>query len=78
MWDILAPLIEDDDPEAVPGQLDAAAMGGMSSMNGMSGTGAAEGRLRELMRDPRYWRDRDPGFVARVASGFERLYPGNA
>lgn len=69
MWDILAPLIEDDGLDAVPGQADAGAAGGPD---------AAEGRLRELMRDPRYWRDRDPGFVARVAAGFERLYPGKA
>jgi hypothetical protein len=30
--------------------------------------------LQEMMRDPRYWRDRDPEFVARVTRGFEQLY----
>ena len=38
--------------------------------------GADEAELRKLMRDPRYWRDRDPALLAKVAAGFERLYPG--
>ena len=28
-----------------------------------------------MMRDPRYWRDRNPEFVARVTDGFRRLFP---
>ncbi|GLR81149.1 capsid assembly protein [Azospirillum oryzae] len=35
-----------------------------------------EAELRTLMRDPRYWRDRDPAVIARVTEGFQRLYPG--
>jgi len=35
-----------------------------------------ETELNQLMRDPRYWRDRDPAFVARVTRGFEQLYSG--
>lgn len=35
----------------------------------------SEAGLRELMRDPRYWRERDPAIVARVTDGFSRLYP---
>ncbi len=31
--------------------------------------------LAQMMRDPRYWRDRDPAFVAQVTEGFRRLYP---
>lgn len=34
-----------------------------------------EKRLRELMSDPRYWRDQDKALVAKVRAGFERLYP---
>ena len=34
-----------------------------------------EAELDEMMRDPRYWRTRDPDFVARVTEGFKRLYP---
>ncbi|HYD97769.1 MAG TPA: hypothetical protein VEH84_00175 [Alphaproteobacteria bacterium] len=36
---------------------------------------AGEAELRRLMRDPRYWRDRDPALVAQVTEGFKRLYP---
>ena len=35
----------------------------------------AEGELRDLMRDPRYWRDHDGDLVKRVTEGFRRLYP---
>jgi hypothetical protein len=35
-----------------------------------------EPALARMMRDPRYWRERDPAFVAQVTAGFERLYPG--
>ncbi len=35
----------------------------------------SEQDLYGLMRDPRYWRDRNPEVVARVTQGFERLYP---
>lgn len=37
--------------------------------------GGGEADLHTLMRDPRYWRDRDPATVARVTEGFQRLYP---
>jgi hypothetical protein len=40
------------------------------------GGGEGEAELRTLMRDPRYWRDRDPAVIARVTEGFQRLYPG--
>jgi hypothetical protein len=32
--------------------------------------------LSAMMRDPRYWRDRDPAFVGEVTEGFNRLYAG--
>lgn len=32
--------------------------------------------LSAMMRDPRYWRDRDPAFVGEVTEGFKRLYAG--
>ncbi|MGH6918857.1 MAG: capsid assembly protein [Geminicoccaceae bacterium] len=34
-----------------------------------------ESSLSQMMRDPRYWRDRDPHVVAKVTEGFQRLYP---
>ncbi len=33
-----------------------------------------ERMLDEMVRDPRYWRDRDPDFIARVTDGFRRLF----
>ena len=33
-----------------------------------------EEALIEMMRDRRYWRQRDPEFIARVTAGFKRLY----
>ena len=34
-----------------------------------------EARLHDMMRDPRYWRDRDPEFIGRVTAGFRRIFP---
>ena len=34
-----------------------------------------EAELTRMMRDPRYWRERDAAFVAQVTEGFQRLYP---
>lgn len=30
--------------------------------------------LQSMMRDPKYWRDKDPSFVAKVTEGFQRVY----
>lgn len=30
--------------------------------------------LQSMMRDPRYWRDKDPAFVAKVTEGFQSVY----
>lgn len=30
--------------------------------------------LSSMMRDPRYWRDRDPAFVAEVTAGYKQLF----
>ncbi len=44
---------------------------------GQSAAGASDEReLQSMMRDPKYWRDKDPSFVAKVTEGFERLYSG--
>ena len=39
-------------------------------------TNTSENDLRRLMRDPKYWRERDPATVAQVRGGFAKLYPG--
>jgi hypothetical protein len=36
----------------------------------------AEMDLQSMMRDPKYWRDQDPAFVAKVTEGFKRMYGG--
>ena len=36
-------------------------------------TPATEAELRAMMRDPRYWRAREPAFVQRVTEGFRKL-----
>jgi len=33
-----------------------------------------ERALRKMMRDPRYWRSREPEYVKRVTEGFKRLF----
>jgi len=38
--------------------------------------GVTEETLKELMRDPRYWRDQDPSIVRKVQRGYEALFPG--
>jgi hypothetical protein len=32
--------------------------------------------LRAMMQNPKYWRDRDPAFIAKVSEGFQRIYTG--
>lgn len=48
----------------------------LGSGGGPGGDAPGEDDLKAMMRDPRYWRDRDPAFVAKVGAGFSRLYPG--
>jgi hypothetical protein len=33
-----------------------------------------ESGLRAMMQNPKYWRDRDPSFIAKVSEGFQRIY----
>lgn len=40
------------------------------------GAALTEDQLVGLMRDPRYWKKRDPEILAKVTEGFRRLYPG--
>lgn len=44
---------------------------GSGSFDGLDETG-----LRNMMQSPKYWRDRDPAFIAKVSEGFQRLYAG--
>jgi hypothetical protein len=40
------------------------------------GGGTQERDLHAMMRDPRYHRERDPAFVAKVTEGFRKMYGG--
>lgn len=31
-------------------------------------------KLREMIADPRYWRDGDPDYIRKVMDGFNKLY----
>ena len=33
--------------------------------------------LKSMMRDPKYWREKDPAFVAKVTDGFAKMYNTN-
>jgi hypothetical protein len=46
----------------------------LNEANGPQG-GVDEATLTRMMRDPRYWRERDPAFITQVTEGFQRLYP---
>lgn len=47
----------------------------LSAFQPMGGGGASEEKdLNAMMRDPRYWRDRDPEYVAKVTERFKRQY----
>jgi len=39
-----------------------------------SGLNQDELDIQSMMRDPKYWRDQDPSFVAKVTDGFQKLY----
>lgn len=46
----------------------------MARDGGASFDALDESALKKMMQDPKYWRDRDPSFIARVSEGFQRLY----
>lgn len=50
-----------------PGTIEAAAKPGTLS----------EADVHSLMRDPKYWRDKDPATIAKVTEGFRKLYGSN-
>lgn len=37
-------------------------------------TPAGEQDLQQMMRDPKYWRDKDPAFISKVTDGFKKIY----
>lgn len=47
---------------------------GLSRKSEPTGNKEGELELQSMMRDPKYWRDQDPSFVAKVTQGFQKLY----
>jgi len=47
------------------------------SQTGEKATPAEMNDLNSMMRDPKYWRDKDPSFVAKVTEGFQKIYGNN-
>lgn len=45
------------------------------SKQGGSVENLSEASLRKMMEDPRYWRDKDSAYIAKITKGFEKLYP---
>jgi len=41
---------------------------------GKSVSSNAEKDLQSMMNDPKYWRDKDPSFIAKVTDGFKNIY----
>jgi len=42
--------------------------------SGKTAEPVTENSLRQMMKDPRYWRDRDEEFIRKVEAGFRKLY----
>lgn len=36
-----------------------------------------EGALRSMMKDPKYWREKDPAFIKKVSDGFRNVFSEN-
>ena len=49
---------------------------GSFAAEAQSTAGHSEADLREMMNDPRYYKDRDPHFIKQVTEGFQALYRG--
>lgn len=46
-----------------------------SNMNNSTPKGEqTQDDLNSMMRDPKYWRDKDPAFIKKVTEGFQKLY----
>lgn len=63
---------------ALKGMMEKGGEPGLKGSGGPRAATAREDELKAMMRDPRYWRDRDPALIDKVAQGFKRLYPGQS
>jgi hypothetical protein len=44
------------------------------SVSGANNTKLNDSELRQMMKDPKYWRDHDDEFIRKIESGFKKLY----
>ena len=51
-----------------------AKFGGFDKRGQSRGGAMDEKTLTKMMRDPKYWKEKDPNFIARVTEGFQDLY----
>lgn len=47
----------------------------MISKEAVQGESLDEDTLKQMMQDPRYWRDHDKAYVSKITNAFEQLYP---
>jgi hypothetical protein len=50
---------------------------GLKMKGGENGLAATEEELKRMVADPRYWRQRDPAYMAKVTEAFKRAYPND-
>lgn len=46
----------------------------LASKDAQPQIGMQEKELKSMMRDPKYWKEKDPAFVAKVTEGFKAMY----
>lgn len=46
----------------------------LSAGQGIAPTSEGEEDLRQMMQDPKYWRDKNPAYVRKVTEGFKKIY----
>ncbi|MBP5858455.1 hypothetical protein KAJ83_15650 [Marivibrio halodurans] len=81
-YELMRPLTRDDGPDGKPraAMPDTSLPGATPRVDRdplaapHAGRAPDEEALRRMMRDPRYWRDKDPAILDRVSEGFRRLY----
>lgn len=47
---------------------------GLKSKDAVNPNTMEQKDLQSMMRDPKYWRDKDPAYVAKVTEGFQKMY----
>ncbi len=46
----------------------------LNTRSGNHSEGTKDKDLQSMMRDPKYWREKDPAFVEKVTQGFKDMY----